>query len=264
MSAARHRAEHAGRARRPRRTARSCRSRPLGRSPARWSRCSARTGRASRPWCAPLSASCRSTPASVRLFGRPLGAAPVAPRRLRAPAGAGRHGRPGHRRRGGARPGLLTGRRLRARATPAGARGAGARSGSTDRADRPVQEMSGGQQQRVLIARALVRGPDLLVLDEPVAGIDLGTSQRRFAATIDRDAPGRDSRGRRAARDRAPSPRCSTAPWCCGTAASSTTARRRRARGEHAATRARPRPPARRRPAARAPDGLLDLDVIGR
>ena len=40
-------------------------------------------------------------------------------------------------------------------------------------------ELSGGQQQRALIAKALVCQPDLLILDEPVAGVD-AESQRRF------------------------------------------------------------------------------------
>ncbi len=38
--------------------------------------------------------------------------------------------------------------------------------------DRPMAKLSGGELQRVVIARALLRKPDLLVLDEPVRGVD--------------------------------------------------------------------------------------------
>lgn len=44
-------------------------------------------------------------------------------------------------------------------------------------ADRQIGELSGGQQQRLFIARALVQNPDLFLLDEPFAGIDLATEK---------------------------------------------------------------------------------------
>ena len=46
------------------------------------------------------------------------------------------------------------------------------RLGLTDRADAKVEELSHGNQQRVQLAAALLHEPDLLVLDEPFAGLD--------------------------------------------------------------------------------------------
>ncbi len=46
--------------------------------------------------------------------------------------------------------------------------------------NRRIGELSGGQQQRVFIARAIVKKPDVLFLDEPTAGVDAETQDRFY------------------------------------------------------------------------------------
>lgn len=49
--------------------------------------------------------------------------------------------------------------------------------GLSDRARWPIGALSGGQRQRALIARALCTQPDLFIMDEPLAGVDIHSQE---------------------------------------------------------------------------------------
>jgi len=53
--------------------------------------------------------------------------------------------------------------------------------GASHVVNRPIQRISGGEFQRVLLARALLRDPSLLVLDEPTQGVDLHGQQEFYS-----------------------------------------------------------------------------------
>jgi zinc transport system ATP-binding protein len=57
--------------------------------------------------------------------------------------------------------------------------------GLSDRTDESLATLSGGQQRRALIARALAAEPDVLVMDEPTAGVD-SSNQLMLAETLRR------------------------------------------------------------------------------
>lgn len=55
------------------------------------------------------------------------------------------------------------------------------RLGVGDLSDKPFRELSGGQQQRVLLARALCATDDMLLLDEPVNGLDVNATAEMYS-----------------------------------------------------------------------------------
>ncbi len=55
------------------------------------------------------------------------------------------------------------------------------RAGVSHLLDRRIGELSGGERQRAFVARALVSWPELLVLDEPMTGIDAETEEKFYS-----------------------------------------------------------------------------------
>ena len=77
------------------------------------------------------------------------------------------------------------------RADRAAARGALERVGLAAEGDTPVGELSGGQRQRALLARALVQDAPVLLLDEPLAGVDPASAQQIDAVFAELSGEGR-------------------------------------------------------------------------
>jgi manganese transport system ATP-binding protein len=64
------------------------------------------------------------------------------------------------------------------------------RTGITDLAGKHLHELSGGQRQRVFVAQGLAQDHDILMLDEPLTGIDLPTAQAIDAVIHDETSRG--------------------------------------------------------------------------
>lgn len=60
----------------------------------------------------------------------------------------------------------------------------------TEHASKPLRSLSGGQQQRVYLAHALARQADLLLLDEPTAGLDAHAQERYVTLMAEERARG--------------------------------------------------------------------------
>jgi inositol transport system ATP-binding protein len=55
----------------------------------------------------------------------------------------------------------------------------------------PIRQLSGGNQQKVLLARMLLDGPDIVILDEPTRGIDIGAKSEIYAMIAQLTAAGK-------------------------------------------------------------------------
>jgi manganese/zinc/iron transport system ATP- binding protein len=77
------------------------------------------------------------------------------------------------------------------RADRAAARAALRQVGAADLAGRGIDELSGGQRERVMLARALVQDAQVLLLDEPLAGVDTATQEAVLTALSGLRARGR-------------------------------------------------------------------------
>ncbi|MGH8998147.1 MAG: metal ABC transporter ATP-binding protein [Acidimicrobiia bacterium] len=64
------------------------------------------------------------------------------------------------------------------------------RLGIGDLAGRHIRRLSGGQQQRVFIARALLAQPELILMDEPTAGVDVATRHDLLHLLVELNASG--------------------------------------------------------------------------
>jgi ABC-type Mn2+/Zn2+ transport system ATPase subunit len=62
--------------------------------------------------------------------------------------------------------------------------------GMHEYAGEQIGELSGGQQQRVFVARSLVQNPELLLLDEPIAGVDATSQHAIFTLLEERQRKG--------------------------------------------------------------------------
>lgn len=57
--------------------------------------------------------------------------------------------------------------------------------GISDIANKRIGQLSGGQKQRVFVAKALVRNPEIILLDEPIVGVDAKTQEKFYKKLSD-------------------------------------------------------------------------------